>query len=100
MTTESEDTPIDVDALGWDTHEPPPGFAERVTDAFVSAPARPASPRRGTPWRWIGTAVAAAAACALWIAWPSDRSSHDAIDTEVLRTVAIHDRALAVARPG
>jgi hypothetical protein len=99
MTTESEDTPIDVDALGWDAHEPPPGFAERVTDAFVAAPIE-ATPRRGTPWRWIGAAVAAAAACTLWIAWPSGRTSHDAIDTDVLRTVAIHDRALAVARPG
>ena len=100
MTNESEDTPIDIDALGWDTHEPPTGFAERVTDAFVDAPARSAAPRRGAPWRWIGAAVAAAAACALWIAWPGDRTSHDAIDTDVLRTVEIDDRALAVARPG
>lgn len=101
--TDTDDEVIDVQALGWTVHEPPPGFADRVADAFTGTDAAPEAEaqRPRARWGWLAAAAGAiAAACVLWLAAASGRTTHDALDTEVLRTVALRDRALAVAQPG
>lgn len=73
----------------------PADFADRVVAAVRAGRARPA--RR--PWRWalVGGALAAAA---LLVAWPRERTEHGERSTTARESIAVGERAVAVAEPG
>lgn len=95
--------PITAEALDWPAPEPPPGFAERATAAFLErepAPASRPSPRSRSTTAWIAVGAAVAAALVLWLAMPRGTASSDALTTDVQQTVSMGERAVAVASPG
>ena len=95
--------PIDAEALEWPAPEPPPGFAERATAAFLDAEPKPASrpsPRARSTAAWIAVGAAVAAALVLWLALPRGSAVSDSLTTDVQRTVSMGERAVAVASPG
>lgn len=102
----SPEPAVELDARAWPTVEPPAGFAERAVAAFLDEGGATASqdepaPRRSRRIPVIAAATALAAAMLVWLAWPGRGGARgDVVASEETRTIAMGDRAIAVARPG
>ena len=97
MTDQRPDPSAVKDA--WPAPEPSSDFARRVLAEHFADP--PASVPTRTRWAWVA-AVAAAAILALGLGWALTRPEavHDELTARRVETVALGERATAVAQPG
>lgn len=88
-------------ADAWEPSTPPPGFAERVVEAWDKRSTQPQPPPRWrSPWV-IASATAIAAATILWLARPSAYdASHGSAQTSARQTIELPGRAVMVAEAG
>lgn len=101
---QSDEEPLDVDALGWSSVEPPEGFADRVADLAMGS-AEPEAADEPTPTTrsrvWIALGIAAAILLAVWaVGSMPGPPIRDSLTATQIETVRIEDRAIAVAQPG
>ncbi len=106
---EHDDNPLPLGDADWPVPTPPEGFAERTAAKFFddervqSVPASEPEPPRRRGWRlpFAGGVAAAAAVAVLWQAWPAaSHAASDSLTTRTMQTIAMSDRALAVASSG
>ncbi len=102
MTEDLETEPLDPTRVeaAWSTYEPSSDFADNIVATYFDDEPGARDPRRP---RWIwAAALAAGLMLALGIGWVLQRGATvtDALEATHTETVALGDRAKAVARPG